>query len=319
MRVFKQIATGLILFLAVFIYFTTPAIAAETIPLKIATWNIENLRENANKDFRFLQDYVEDLEADVIALQEVDGEAAAQKVISDEDYNFFFSRRNNPMRTGFAVRKGISVVQNPDYEELDVGGLRYGTDITIKIGDRAIRMLSVHLKSGCFEQSLTGNNIRGGCVKLKQQMPVLEKWIDDQARAEIPFVVLGDFNRRFNQINDDFWREIDDGVPANADLVKVTEGRTSTCFNGQYPQYIDHIVLDQQTSEWFQKSSFEQVNYNQPLSRQSLLSDHCAIAVSLNVPTIETSQKETSNENLLKRVRSAIKELQEMESMLQNN
>jgi len=185
--------------------------------------------------------------------------------------------------------------------------------------DQAIRMLSVHLKSGCFERDLTGS-VRGGCIKLKQQLPILEEWIDQRAQAEIPFVVMGDFNRRFNQINDDFWQEIDDGNPVNADLIKVTENRLSTCFDGQYPDYIDHIVLDQITSQWWERSSFEQVNYNQPLSRQDLLSDHCAIAVSLNIPTTpsEPSPQESSRTELLERIRNAIEELQEIESMLEN-
>jgi len=322
MKRLPLISVCLSVIFAVFLYFNKAAIAADTLSLKIATWNLENLREETNKDFRFLQNYAEKLDADVIALQEVDGEAAAKKILSDEDYNFFFSRRNNPQRTGFAVRKGISVIQNPDYEELDVGGVRYGTDITVKMADRAIEMLSVHLKSGCFEKSLTGDNIRGGCIKLQQQVPVLENWIDAEARAKNPFVVLGDFNRRFNQINDDFWQEIDDGVPTNADLIKVTEGKTSTCFNGQYPQYIDHIVLDKQTSQWLNQSSFEELNYNQPFSRQDRLSDHCAIAVSLEIPTPESSPKpspvEPTKKDLLKRVRNAIKQLQEIESILEN-
>jgi len=308
--------------LGILVYFSLPAIAAENpTSLKIATWNIENLRPNSNKDFRQLQDYAELLDADVIALQEVDGVEAVSKVFDEDDYQFFFSRRNHPQRTGFAVRQGIRVEQNPDYEELDVGDVRHGTDITVQVGeDQAIRMLSVHLKSGCFERDLTGS-VRGGCIKLKQQLPILEEWIDQRAQAEIPFVVMGDFNRRFNQINDDFWQEIDDGNPVNADLIKVTENRLSTCFDGQYPDYIDHIVLDQITSQWWDHSSFEQVNYNQPLSRQDLLSDHCAIAVSLNIPTTpsEPSPQEPSRTELLERIRNAIEELKAIESMLETD
>lgn len=314
MRLFAFLTSLLSLTLSILVYFINPAIAAEEInSLKIATWNIENLRADSNKDFRQLQDYAELLDADVVALQEVDGEEAAKKVFAEDDYQFFFSDRNNPQRTGFAVRKGIPVQQNPDYEELDVGGVRYGTDITVQTGSKPIRMLSVHLKSGCFEKSLTGS-VRGGCIKLQKQLPLLEKWIDTRAENETPFVVMGDFNRRFNQINDDFWQEIDDGEPANADLVKVTENRQSTCFNGQYPEYIDHIVLDQQTSQWWDKSSFQQLNYGQPRSRQPYLSDHCAIAVSLEMPTSQTP----NSADVLKRINQAIDQLQEIKSILQN-
>ncbi|MEM9510008.1 MAG: endonuclease/exonuclease/phosphatase family protein [Cyanobacteria bacterium P01_E01_bin.35] len=255
-------------------------------PLKIAAWNIENLTVGADKDYVFLQDYVKDLEADVIALQEVDGARAAEQVFDPDDYDFYFSNRNNRQRTGFAVRKGIDVVQNPDYDALNVsGGLRYGTDITVSTDDKQIRLLSIHLKSGCFTKALEGlGSGRGACDKLSRQVPILEDWIDDRASEEIPFAVMGDFNRRLNIADDDLWDEIDDGVPANADLTKVTEGRLSDCFDGKFPQYIDHIVLDKQSTDWLVPGSFEQKLYDQPLSREDFLSDHCAIAVTLEMP-----------------------------------
>ena len=252
----QKVMVTLALAMAFFMtYANAGAIAA---PLKIATWNIEHLRVGADKDYLSLQDYAKDLEADVIALQEVDGEEAAEQIFGDGDYNYYFSRRRNPMRTGFAVRKGINVVQNPDYQALNVsGGLRYGTDITVSTDTDEIRLLSIHLKSFCFSGSLTGSP-NGACASLSRQLPILEDWIDTRASEGIPFAVMGDFNRRLNRRNDDFWVEIDDGVPTNADLTNVTEGRTSDCFDGQFPEYIDHIVLDKLSTDWLDTSSFEQ-------------------------------------------------------------
>lgn len=261
--------------------FGNPAVASAT-PLKIATWNIENLSQNADKNFVLLRDYAEDLEADIVALQEVDGSEAAKKIFDDDVYNFFFSSRNHPQRTGFAVKKGISVKQNPDFTELDVGDVRRGTDITVSIGDYDIRMLSVHLKSFCFDNDLDGN-VTGGCIKLKRQLPILESWIDRRASDNQPFAVLGDFNRRLNKLGDDFWEEIDDGQPTNADLVKATEDRRSICFDGQYPDFIDHIVLDKQAAQWLDLTSFEQPDFGIPIEEQPTASDHCAIAVRLDV------------------------------------
>ncbi|MDH3690729.1 MAG: hypothetical protein OEU36_14870 [Gammaproteobacteria bacterium] len=39
--------------------------------------------------------------------------------------------------------------------------------------------------------------------------------MDARAAAGIPFIVMGDFNRRFDVPGDEFWPEIDDGKPAN--------------------------------------------------------------------------------------------------------
>lgn len=146
-------------------------------------------------------------------------------------------------------------------------------------------------------------------------MPILEDWIDTRAKNNVPFAVMGDFNRRFNIENDDFWQEIDDGMPANADLVRVTENRCSDCWNGKYPEYIDHIVFGQQTAQWWNPDSFQELLYNQPQSQPDRLSDHCAIAASLDIPTTNQS----SPTELLQRVRNAIDQLKEIESMLENN
>jgi hypothetical protein len=58
--------------------------------------------------------------------------------------------------------------------------------------------MSVHLKSGCFENASTS----AACETLLAQVPVLEGWIDAAADGSMPFIVLGDFNRRLTQSGD---------------------------------------------------------------------------------------------------------------------
>ncbi|MGK7894411.1 MAG: endonuclease/exonuclease/phosphatase family protein [Xenococcus sp. (in: cyanobacteria)] len=310
---FRRFVITLVIVVTFFLANANVIAIADT--LKIATWNIENLRVGADKDYPALQEYAEDLDADIIALQEVDGEEAAQQVFDPEDYNFFFSSRNNRQRTGFAVKKEINVTQNPDFEDLNVsGGLRYGTDITVSTDTQPIRFLSIHLKSFCFANDLDNPNLSDDCEKLKLQLPILEDWIDARAEEEIPFAVLGDFNRRLNIAGDDFWVEIDDQDPVNSDLTKVTEDRTSQCFNGQYPDYIDHIVLDKLATEWFDPSSFEQELYGAPLSQQDSLSDHCAIAVTLNTSVPEP----VTLEDILNRLDEIESELEELKDLIED-
>jgi endonuclease/exonuclease/phosphatase family metal-dependent hydrolase len=288
-------------FLAIFVVLGI-ALPAEAQPIKIATWNIEHLRAEVNRgpnprtdaDFERLSDYVDVLNADIIALQEVDGPDAAARVFDPGEYNFYFSETNNPQNTGFAIRNTLQVTQNPDLDAINLdGNLRDGADVTVKVGDRDIRFLSVHLKSQCFDAPL--NSQDRDCQKLSGQVPILENWIDELAQSDLPLVVMGDFNRRFNRDADEFWLEIDDGVPANADLVKVTEGRISQCWDGEFPEYIDHIVLDRQSSAWVVDGSFEQILYAEPIAEQGKLSDHCPLAVALNVPTVDSTS--TSEEN----------------------
>lgn len=298
--------------------------------IRVATWNIQNLtaENRTSSEFRELEAYGEELEADIIALQEVDGENAVVNVFSATDYDFYFSSRRNPQRTGFAVRKGLTVQQNPDYEALNTsGGLRYGTDITVTVNGQDIRLLSVHLKSGCFARDLDSGNLGDSCRKLKAQVPVLESWIDDRASAEVPFIVLGDFNRRLTIDGDDVWSEIDDAVPANADLTNITEGRTSDCWEGQFPQYIDHIVLDKLSQSFVVRNSFEQNLFSKPFSSRSelkelqkKLSDHCAISVALDISSSPTNGSgETTpvtRESILERIEDIERKIQEIRQLL---
>jgi len=258
--------------------------------LRVATWNIEHLRDENDEgpnardpaDYTRLAVYASRLNADIVALQEVEGPAAAERVFDPEKYSFYFSSRDDEMLTGFAVRKTISVTQNPDYEDLDVSGrLRYGTDITVTTEGQQIRFLSVHLKSGCHGGSLDSDT--KACRDLREQLPVLERWIDARAAENTPFVVLGDFNRRFDNPCDTFWPEIDDGEPANADLTRVPEGLISECWCSEYPLYIDYIILDRRASKWVVTGSFEQWVYDEDESVKKKLSDHCPISVLLDL------------------------------------
>ena len=282
-----------LIFLVATFFLTMPG-SADTI--RIATWNIENLQASPGKgrnprnaeDFLRLKEYAALLNADVVALQEIENEQALAKVFDPDLYRFFVSERRGKakQRTAFAVRKTVVVRRHPDLEKMNTTGyLRHGVDIEIVVGTKSIRFLAVHLKSFCFEKPLPEPSVEGShCEKLASQVPVLEQWIDQRAANGTPFVVLGDFNRRFDKPGDDFWSEIDDGEPYGLDLSRATEGRSSQCWAGKYSRYIDHIVYDVQVSKWVVPGSFEQLVYSENENLQELLSDHCPVAVTLDVP-----------------------------------
>jgi endonuclease/exonuclease/phosphatase family metal-dependent hydrolase len=258
--------------------------------LKIASWNMEWLnRDNgvgpvkrSDADYARLRAYAERLGADVIAFQEVDGVEAAQRVFDPARYQLFVSTHGDTQRTGFAVRKGVSVEVEPEYESLDVGGLRAGEDITVHKGELTLRLLSVHLKSGCFDGPLDG--AQRECRKLAEQLPLLEAWIDQRARERAAAVVLGDFNRRlFGRRSDPFWTQLDDADPPDSDLWSPTEGQHSTCWSGEHPDFIDHIVLNLPAKRASIAESFEMFQYDAAdNAKRKVLSDHCPIALTFD-------------------------------------
>lgn len=275
-----------------------PATARATAhPLKLASWNLEFLAEKDDvgcqprgpADYAAMRRMAEGLDADVIAFQEAENEAAAARVFDPSRFVIVMEERvGAPNGTcggehkaqtvirqavGFAIRKGVAFDRNPDVTALMLGNpqLRSGVDILLRPrGQPAIRLLSIHLKSGCF----AGSEAKA-CPVLLQQIPALERWIDTAAAGADRFAVLGDWNRRLGLAGDSVWTEIDDGDPANADLRLADAGVRPEC-DPRYDSFIDHIVLDKRAGDDLQ--SFAETRYAANAKHHS---DHCPVSVVL--------------------------------------
>jgi endonuclease/exonuclease/phosphatase family metal-dependent hydrolase len=271
-----------------------PAVAASAAPprhLVVATWNIAWLNRSPGEgeiprreaDYERLARYADRIDADVVALQEIDGSAAAALVFDAKRYVFHFtSDEDSVQRAGFAIRRGIRFTANPDVLALAVGGTRRGADVTLHLAGEDLRLLSLHLKTGCWDDAL--ETASEPCRILVRQLPVLEDWIDARAREGAPFAVLGDFNRRFEP-PDQFWPEIDDGDPPGVRLTDAVAGVTSRCWNGEYPRFVDHLVFGAVAAAWIEPGSLHQLVFDPSDARHKrTLSDHCPVAVTVDLP-----------------------------------
>lgn len=243
-------------------------------------------------DLDRLRVFAAGIPADVIALQEVDGAGVAARVFAEHD--FCFTARRHVQNVGFAIRRGIPHRCNRDYRALGMRGdsVRWGADVTLFPGTaREIRLLAVHLKSGCNRDPLTRRE--GACRTLQGQVPVLEQWIDARAAERRPFAVLGDFNRRFDR---EFapardargeiiamWYELDDGDPPEADLVDPgTAPPTGPC-RRQDPvrSAIDHILLSATLGRALVADSYRMWAYPRE-DESARWPDHCLRSVRIN-------------------------------------
>lgn len=266
-------------------------------PIKLASWNLEFLAarngEGCNprddSDYAAMRRIVDDLDADVIAFQEAENEAAAARVFDPAKYVVIMEARKGapggtcggkfPSQTvirqavGFAIRKDMAFDRHADVTSLMRGNeqLRSGVDITLRPEGRTpIRLLGIHLKSGCF----SGSEAKA-CPIFQDQIPALEAWIDGAAAGPDRFAVLGDWNRRLALPGDMIWTEIDDGDPANADLTLADAGKPPAC-DPRYDSFIDHIVLDRRAAD--DRTGFSETLY---APGEKHYSDHCPIAVTL--------------------------------------
>jgi len=266
-------------------------------PLKIASWNLEHLAEDGatgcrprtDADYAALRRYADKLDADVVAFEEVQSAKAAARVFDPAKYDLLIEVRSgggapsacggqpgrflNRQAVGFAIRKGLAFERREDLTALQLGNpnLRSGVDIVVRPrGGAPLRLLAVHLKSGC-----ASGDRNEACGTLRQQVPILERWIDARATEGTRFAVLGDFNRRLAQAGDAIWLDLDDSQPANADLALAAGGRHPAC-DPRFRDFIDHVVLDKRAAG--DLIGFQELVYDAGGERPS---DHCPIAATL--------------------------------------
>jgi hypothetical protein len=178
---------------------------------------------------------------------------------------------------GFAIRKGIGFRRNPDLRALGVGDpdLRWGVDVTLEL-PRPIRLLSIHLKSGC---NVGRDESDRDCTVIFRQADVLEQWIDARVRAGEDFAVLGDWNRRTAVAGDQFIAIVSDDDPPGGRLIMTNAGRRTSCI-ARFRDFIDHIAIGVRAHGRIVPNSFAEYAYP-GLREEQYPSDHCPSSVEI--------------------------------------
>ena len=265
--------------------------------LRIAAWNIEHLAASpglgcAPRDdagYQLVADVIEQVDADVWLVQEVENEQALAHVFDPEAWTFHVEDRPDTgtgpacrgrddgnrlrmQRTAIVVRNGVEHTRGVDLAALDVdqrGFLRHGVNISIERDGTTLDLMSVHMKSGCFSGDQSND-----CPTLFQQVPVLESWADERSQAGHAVIIGGDFNRRLESANDLVWQDIDDGDPV--DWMVAGEGIGPQC-DPRYREFIDFLVMNENASAIAAEDSFRETTFDE--GRRA--SDHCPISITL--------------------------------------
>ena len=267
--------------------------------LRIATWNLEHLNDTDDAgcvpreeaDYDAIADAVRAIAPDVVAFQEVENMAAALRVFPATHWHVEVSMRPVPdaaspecrglpgkylhhLATGFAIRKEIQYQRNEDLESLgDPAPFnRWGTDVTVALGDRHLRLVSVHLKSRCWsaEQDSSASSAVS-CATLRDQFLELRSWADRRADEGTAFGILGDFNRRLAVSGDWAWSVLS---PESSPLDLLTADIETEC-DERFDEFIDHIVLDPTAAAWLVPESTREWLHDDDHP------DHCAVSADL--------------------------------------
>ena len=275
--------------------------------IRFASWNIEHLAEENgtgcvprhDSDYLKLQEFAIGLNADVVALQEVENLSAVARIFPENNWNIILSMRpasrtyscrgsgseSTQQRVAIAIRKGLTYKNLGSFEELAIKreGLRYGVQIRILGEIDTVDVMAVHLKSGCFIDDFSSSE-RSACEVLEKQVPVLDQWIEDHVLNEQKFVVLGDFNHRLANEENKMWQILSEiqGVPLE---ISNSMQDIMGC-HPRYPAPIDHIIMGPEASRLKVVGS-EAVHYfpkkSEEMVEDDMLSDHCPISIVLKL------------------------------------
>ena len=272
-----------------------PLLPVQAGELRIAAWNLEHLDDSEGggcigrsaADYEALAGWIAELDADVVAFQEVENVAAARRVFPEADWHVETSsrpavRKTRPcwdrpeemlghLGTGFAIRRGLAYRRHGDLEALGLGTpfQRWGTDISVTAGGRVLRLLSVHLRTGCWGARQDKENRRKtACMALREQVDHLRAWADAREDEGTAFAILGDFNRRLALPGDWAWAMLS---PGRDPLRLLTAGKAARC-DPRYPAFIDHLVAGGGAEAMAVPGSFQE------FPRRGAHPDHCAVS-----------------------------------------
>jgi len=258
--------------------------------LKLATWNLSALVAEgldpppAAPGEAVLARYLDALDADVIALQGIGWQTAAD-MLPRERYAWHGAAGRGWQRVGLAVRRGIRFAVNPDVAalELDPTARRHpgsGADLTLDLDGTKLRVLAVDLVVGCRDGPL-GRFDRPACEILREQALALQAWIGARTQDGEAFVLLGAFGRQMGP-RDAFLALLTKPAP----LARATEGRDSPCAGGE--PFVDHIVAGGPARDWLEPWTLRvQAFRASDMVPREQASEHCAVSVRLMLPGLE--------------------------------
>jgi endonuclease/exonuclease/phosphatase family metal-dependent hydrolase len=262
--------------------------------IKLSTWNLEWLLDEASPasgaapldsptrapaDYALLATFATYLNPDLAAVQEVDSARSIAFVFPSKNYTAFATNDAVLQRVGLAIRAGLDVTRHPDVQELDVTPpaaphhLRSGLDMTVHFSHANLRVLVIHLKTGCWDDP--PEQTHHACPLLIRQFKVLSDWIGERTQAGEAFAIMGDFNRRLSAHDPLFLI-----LRKKARLDLTTSGYASPCLGGSY--FIDHIILGGPAIGWKDPNSLSVMPIPQGHGHQ--LSDHCPVSITLHIP-----------------------------------
>ncbi|MCS6809449.1 MAG: endonuclease/exonuclease/phosphatase family protein [Bacteroidota bacterium] len=245
------------------------------------------------EDNQRLRQILCDVDADILAVQEVEHEQALQRVLIDSSkvkhpdaakllhYAFVLGNTGGKQRIGFLYRFPVQLlwVQEVLGIAVEEGRTRAGLLAMFRVDTIQWLVLAVHLKSSSRSDST--QELRRRSISIRAAQAAYVRHLTDSLcthMPSVPFVILGDFNdtprRRHTTL---------DTLQSSPHLTFLTLDQTSCAFSG-LPS-IDHIVVSHAALQRFMRGTLRTINTYAMLPEHAArqISDHCPIVAQFSI------------------------------------
>jgi len=275
------------IFVLITLFFVNSKLRADEY-ITVGTFNIEWLGDGIDdqkprnkQEYAELARVIKELNADVLALQEIENQDAIKLVLNNmPQYNAIILSTNGKQNVGFLYKKDIKIINTLEYKPLQVipNKTRSGFVVTAKKGNFDFKMMIVHLKStSSFDNT---NQLRQKSFQIRNvQVGILNNWADSCLKYtdERDLVILGDFNDHIYKPNSQIIK-----FGENKKLVCLTKDLKSCLRSDWYT--IDNIFVSKSVEKRVLTNSVAMENFKAYVEDKykNSISDHCPVIIKLN-------------------------------------
>ncbi len=259
--------------------------------ITLGTFNMEWFGDNSADDHKprseaddkLLALVLSDIDADVLAVQEVENEEALKRLLQhiakegSSEYRIALGVSGGKQKVGFLYRKPVELVSVREIDAIAVekGRTRAGLLAFFRVGGFEWAMLAVHLKSTSRADSTPELVQHSLALRTAQAAEILTFANSfQQTYSAKPLFILGDFNDSPGKK-----RTTLDILKHAPNLTFLTEDLASCSYSGL--PTIDHIIAGSSATGRVLRGTLRTVNFRAMLPEKAAerVSDHCPVVV----------------------------------------
>lgn len=229
-------------------------------------------------DYRNIAQAITEIDADIVACQEIENVVAIRKVSKYlPNHNFVISRGGNQQKLAIFYRKSLKISDVREIDDIQLENKRLRPALVCKFKNMNFdfELVNIHLKStSSFD--IEKNTVQQSQKIRRRQARMLNKWLNDYlaSNSEEDIIIIGDFNdtpkrKKHNTLN----------AFLSNDKVSFITSDLKSCGKFANSYVIDNIVVTNSAKERVLLNSIGVLDLYSlfPAKDIEKISDHCPV------------------------------------------